>query len=148
MSEQGSEREQVVEVCTRMAWYADQRLWDRYDEVLAERVRVDYTSLTGGEPAELGRDELVASWQASLGRLDATQHLVGNHLVLVHGDDATCTATFQATHVLANRTGGSRWTLGGTYHYALNRTAQGWRIGEVTMTVVWADGNQQIMSAG
>jgi SnoaL-like domain len=47
-------------------------------DVLAPRVRLDYTSLT------------------------ATQHLVGNHLLTIDGDQATCTAAFQATHVLAN----------------------------------------------
>jgi ketosteroid isomerase-like protein len=140
----------VVALATRMAWLADQRDWDALPGLFTDRVRVDYTSLNGGEPATLPAAELVAGWRAVLGGLDATQHLLGNHLVEIDGDHAVCTAQFQATHVLAepavNPHGGTTWTLGGHYRYQLDRAEGAWRIAGLTMTAAWATGNQQIMS--
>ncbi|MBN6051538.1 nuclear transport factor 2 family protein, partial [Nonomuraea sp. RK-328] len=92
------ERFDVIDTCTRMAWHADQREWSELAKVFADKVRLDYTSLNGGEPVTLTPDEIVDGWQGALGAYAATQHLLGNHLVTVDGDAAVCTASFQATH--------------------------------------------------
>ena len=123
--------------------------------MFADDVELDYTSLTGTDPDRLSPQQVVDGWAAGLGGLTATQHLVANHLVDVQrqdpqagqvGDTAACTASFQATHLLPNATGGPTWTLGGHYRYTLHRTAAGWRITGVTMTADWATGNQQVMA--
>jgi hypothetical protein len=129
-----------------MAWYADQRQWDRLAVVFAEKVTLDYTSLNGGRPIDLTPEQIVAGWREALGGYDATQHLITNHLVDVGtaNDTAVCTAAFQATHRLATAHGSPLWTLGGDYRFDLVRTAKGWRISGVVMTVTWADGNQHL----
>lgn len=137
---------EIVQATTRMAWLADRRDWAALTAVFADEVDVDYTSLAGGEPARLAATQLVAGWRAGLGGLDATQHLIGNHLVDVHGDRATVTAQFQATHVFANPHGDHSWTLGGHYRFGLVVQGGRWRIDAVTMTATWAAGNQQIMT--
>lgn len=141
-----NDRAEIVDVTTRMAWFADRRDWDALLTVFADEVDLDYTSLTGGEPARLAAADIVAGWRAGLGGLDATQHLVSNHLVDVDGDRAVATAQFQAVHVLANPHGEPTWTLGGHYRFGLVRSDGGWRIDAVTMTTTWATGNQQIMT--
>jgi hypothetical protein len=134
----------VIETCTRMAWHADQREWDLLQDVFAPTVRLDYTSLNGGEPADLPVSDIVAGWSHVLGGYDSTQHLITNHLVDVDGDTAVCTAAFQATHRLAHPFGAPLWTLGGTYRFDLARTPGGWRITGVVMTATWADGNKDL----
>ena len=146
MSESAADRLEVIETCTRMAWHADQRDWDALRDVFAEEVRLDYTSLQGGEPATVSRDQLVESWAGLLGKLQATQHLVTNHLVTVADDTASCTASFHATHFLPNAHGDPIWTLGGSYRFELVRQGPTWRINALTMTATWASGNQQIMA--
>jgi hypothetical protein len=151
-----NDRSEIVDVTTRMAWLADRRDWDALPTVFADEVDLDYTSLTGGEPARLKATDIVAGWRAGLGGLDATQHLVSNHLVDSdsdnggdsdgNGDRAVVTAQFQAVHVLANPHGAPTWTLGGHYRFGVVRTEAGWRIDAVTMTTTWATGNQQIMT--
>ncbi|MFF8288990.1 nuclear transport factor 2 family protein [Streptomyces sp. NPDC016309] len=131
------DRLDVIDTCNRMAWYADQRAWDALAGVFADEAMLDYTSLNGGEPVALTPSQIVAGWQAGLGAYAATQHLLGNHLVTVDGDDAVCDATFQATH---RKGDGSLWTLGGTYRFDLTRSPDGWRITGVVMTQVWSDG--------
>jgi hypothetical protein len=140
------DRFDIIDTTVRMAWHADRREWDGLNDVLAPRVRLDYTSLSGGEAATVERGDIIVSWRNALGGLTATQHLVGNHLVTIDGDRATCTAAFQATHVLANPHGDPTWTLGGHYRFELTRTSAGWRITDLTMTADWATGNQQIMT--
>ncbi|GAA3701180.1 nuclear transport factor 2 family protein [Nonomuraea antimicrobica] len=139
------DRLDVIDTCTRLAWHADQREWDRLGSVFADEVTLDYTSLNGGEPATLTPAQIVAAWQSVLGGFAATQHLLGNHLVAIDGDTAVCTASFQATHRKAEPYGGSLWTLGGTYRFDLVRTGDGWRITGVVMTATWGDGNRGLM---
>ncbi|WP_251096506.1 nuclear transport factor 2 family protein [Streptomyces sp. Caat 7-52] len=140
------ERQAVVEVCTRMAWHADQREWEALKTVFADDVRLDYTSLNGGEPAVLSPGRIVDAWARVLGGFDATQHLITNHLVTLAGDTAVCTASFQATHRLAEPFGAPLWTLGGTYRFDLVRTGGQWKISGVLMTAAWADGNKGLMA--
>ena len=90
MTESAADRLAVIETCTHVAWHADQREWDALHDVFADEVLVDYTSLQGGEPATVPRDQLVESWAGLLGKLAATQHLLPNHLVTISGDAASC----------------------------------------------------------
>ncbi|MEU7863956.1 nuclear transport factor 2 family protein [Nonomuraea sp. NPDC049141] len=133
------DRFDILDTCTRMAWYADQREWSRLAEVFADKVRLDYTSLNGGEPITLTPAQIIEGWQGALGAYVATQHLIGNHLATINGDTAVCTASFQATH---RKTDDTLWTLGGTYRFDLTRTGDGWRITEVLMTAAWSDGTR------
>ncbi|GGK94762.1 hypothetical protein Ppa06_49100 [Planomonospora parontospora subsp. parontospora] len=131
------DRFDVIDVCTRMAWHADQREWDELAGVFADKVTLDYTSLNGGEPAVLAPAQIIEGWRNALGAYKTTQHLLGNHLVAVDGGTAVCTASFQATHRGPDDT---LWTLGGTYRFDLVATGAGWRITGVVMTAAWSDG--------
>lgn len=99
----------------------------------------------GGQPQTQTGVGLVAGWRQTIGHLDATQHLVGNHVVNVDGDHATCVANIQGTHVLTNPSGGPTWTVGGRYDIALDRCANRWRVSAVSLTVRWTAGNQHIL---
>ncbi|MFJ4776303.1 nuclear transport factor 2 family protein [Streptomyces sp. NPDC088762] len=133
------DRLDIIDTCNRMAWHADQRQWEALAGVFADEVTLDYTSLNGGEPVTLTPAQIVEGWRTGLGAYSATQHLLGNHLVSVDGEDAVCTATFQATHLKGN---GSLWTLGGTYRIDLTRSRDAWLITGVVMTAVWSAGER------
>lgn len=142
-----ADRDLIIDTTTRMAWYVDRRRWDDIPALFADEVLLDYTSLAGGEPAHATPSDIAASWQASLGALDATQHLISNHLVeITNGTHAAVTAQFIATHVLANPHGAPTWVLGGHYRWTLTRIDDEWKIDSMTMTATWATGNQQIMT--
>jgi len=148
MSQQIQDRLDVIDICTRMAWHTDRRQWDALAEVFADKVMLDYTSLSGGVPGQVGRDELVGSWQQLIGAMTATQHLLSNHLVTVNGDVAECTAQFQATHLANMAPDEDRWVLGGHYWFGMIRVSGQWQISALTMTVSWSSGNQAILGAG
>ncbi|MFJ5261684.1 nuclear transport factor 2 family protein [Streptomyces sp. NPDC088387] len=142
-----ADRLDIIDTCTRMAWFIDTREWDSLESVFADEVTLDYTSLNGGEPAVVTGKGLVGAWSGLLGKFDTTQHLLTNYLVDVDGDTAVATAMFQATHRMPNDHGGPLWTLGGKYRFDLVRTAaEGWQISAIVMTATWADGNQQLLT--
>lgn len=130
---------------TEMAVRFDLRQWDRLREVFTTTVHIDYTGLVGGEPGTVRSADLVADWRRNLGHLSATQHLLANQSVRVHGAEASATADFQATHRLGPLVGGTLWVLGGRYEYRLVRAGRGWRISGVTMRPVWETGDRTII---
>ncbi|MEV8565897.1 nuclear transport factor 2 family protein [Streptomyces sp. NPDC051322] len=140
------DRLDVIETCTKVSWYVDQREWDALYGVFTDKVLVDYTSLNGGEPSTVDAGALIDSWSGLLGNLSSTQHMITNFLVDVRGDEAVCTAMFQAVHRLPNALGGPHWTLGGQYRWTVLRTGAGWRISAMTMTALWSEGNRHIMT--
>ncbi|MEO1063503.1 MAG: nuclear transport factor 2 family protein [Actinomycetota bacterium] len=140
------DRLDLLDTVRRLFRSTDRRTWDALHDVFADEVRLDYTSLAGGEPATLAPADIIAGWRAALSGLDATQHLVSNEVIDGEGDEATVTAEFIATHLFENRFGEPLWTLGGRYDIGLVRTADGWRIDSLTMTAVWASGNRDIMA--
>ena len=138
---------EILDTIGSFAQRADRRDWEGLVGCLTEMVERDYSSLTGSGPDRLAARKLVVEeWAPVLGSLDATQHLIGLPVVSLNGDSATVTAHFQAQHVLANTDGGDRWTLGGRYDFELRRESGGWRISGVTMTALWSEGNQRVMS--
>jgi hypothetical protein len=77
MIESAADRLAVIETCTHMAWHADRREWDALRDVFTDEVRLDHTSLQGGEPALGGsyRLELVRNgptWRISAVTMAAT----------------------------------------------------------------------------
>jgi len=128
-----SDRDDIIEIISRLFWHTDHHDWAEVQAVFAEEVLLDYTSLQGGEPALLSPERIVAGWSEHFATVPAHQHLVSNHLVAVDASTATATAQFLATHQYHDRT----WTLGGDYRFNLTRTAGGWAITAMTMTAVW-----------
>ena len=116
------------QVIDRLVAVSHQRRWEALPNLLADEVRLDYTSLTGGEPITATPPEVASTWEATLGELDAMQHLISNHVVkLADGDSrAIATAQFVATHVLPNSQGGPIWTLGGHDRWPLRRAGDRW----------------------
>jgi hypothetical protein len=136
----------ILELIGSLALVLDAKDWDALGPLFTDTVFHDRTSLTGGEPLTLGRDDFVAGWRQTLEGLDAVHHMITNHVISIDGDEATCTANMQGTHMLVNASGGPFWTVGGRHDYRLRRTADGWRIAGLTFTIQWATGNQQILA--
>jgi 3-phenylpropionate/cinnamic acid dioxygenase small subunit len=138
-------RQTLVELTLRMAWYLDHKQWDAMPALFTGMVRLDYTSLNGGQPTTVPRADMIAKWRTNRTPLKATQHLISNHLVTITDDAAaTATAMFQAIHLLPNDQGGPLWTLGGEYAYSFTRVDGSWLIDGLAMRLLWADGNRNI----
>lgn len=142
-----ADRLDIQDTVTRLGWSIDRQDWTMLAGVLAPRIALDYTSLYGGAPHEVTREELIGRMRAFVGALDAVQHQVFGVLSEVDGDTASATANVAGVHRKATHLGNPLWTVAGTYHFGLARSGGGWQITAQKLTVLWSDGNQHLRPA-
>ena len=141
------DRQNIIETVTRVAVHADAHEWELLRACFTDEVKVDYTSLTGGEPSRVGADDLITSWSETLVGFDATQHQVTNFLVTLYGDEARCQAYVRAYHYLKDAPGGDSWLVAGTYDYGLVRVDKGWRVEATKLILTRLEGNMSLVDA-
>jgi ketosteroid isomerase-like protein len=134
------ERE-VVAVALRYCTALDTNDWLALRTVFLE----DATAQLGDPPVLKGIDAITARIRAALEYLDDSQHLVGNHDVVVDGETATHRCYLQAQHIRKVPEGGSNYIVAGRYDDRLERTSDGWRIAHRTLTVMWTEGNVAVV---
>jgi 3-phenylpropionate/cinnamic acid dioxygenase small subunit len=137
------DRQAIVDLTVAYTWALDTRQPELLSEVFSE----DATALLRGVACE-GREAIVTRISGAILRLDATQHLVGNHQVEIEGDRATCRCHLQSQHVKAGTEGGDNFLIGGIYLDELERRPEGWRIVRREMRQVWSDGNPAVVRRG
>jgi hypothetical protein len=120
---------------------ADAREWDQLRARFADTVHVDYTSLAGGEPADVRADDLIAAWKPALSRFARTKHLVGDKEVVVEGATAKAKASVAATHT-RDADGKDRWTVGGNYAYRFAKEGAHWKVTSITFNLEWEQGSR------
>lgn len=94
-----------------------------------------------GNERHTGPAEILARVRPSIERLDATQHFVSNHVVVITGDSATHTCYYQAQHLRD----GERFLAAGRCVDELRRLEGRWRIAARTLIGTWADGNPAVL---
>jgi ketosteroid isomerase-like protein len=103
-------------------------------------VRVDYTSLTGGEPEVKSNKALMLQWAGILPGFDRTRHAISNVQVKTAGEFADATADVAASHWI----GGLFWKVDGRYDYRLARDGGEWKIVAHRLTVTREQGTRDV----
>lgn len=130
--------------------------WDTVRDCLAPELVTDYTSLWGGEPEKLTPDELLANWEPFATGFDATQHLTGPIVLVDHDDDheehdgdtATGVTTVRGYHHIVPATGdepAGTWMAAGRYEVGFTRTADGWKVNAITLSMAYEDGSRDLV---
>ncbi len=140
------ERIDVAETVYAYATGIDTRDWALYRSIFTDEVEVDFSSWDGNPPRRMRADDWVAGMQPLFHGLEATQHSMSNPRVSIAGERATCVMYMQAAHFLANREGDAEFTIGGYYTDQLVKTAAGWKLCAVKLTVLWSRGNKHVMT--
>jgi hypothetical protein len=115
----------------------DTRNYARLAECMKPDVRVKYGEadwITG--VAEAGR-----YCAGALDPLDMSQHRLSSMDVKLAGDRASSKTYLCAEHVK----NGERYTVGGHYLDAWERTRAGWRIAERRLVTTWTEGNAAVL---
>jgi MFS family permease len=100
----------AIQAVTAIFVAADTRDWAGLRSRLADRVRLDWTSLNGGEPADLTGEQVTEARRTLLSGFDATHHQLGNFLVdEIDAGQARVRFYGTATHVLATPGQDGRW---------------------------------------
>ena len=136
------DRAEISDVQLRYATGTDTRDWEVFRSCFTDEIEVDFSSGFGAPAVRLKADEWVEMTKPVMARLEATQHMITNHVIAFQDDDhATCVAYVQARHHSPNTTGDSDLTVHGYYTNQFERTSQGWRIAACKLTVSWMTGN-------
>ncbi|GAA5155792.1 hypothetical protein GCM10023321_30060 [Pseudonocardia eucalypti] len=126
------------EVLTRLLHAIDVLDWPVVRDCLADRLRVDYTELFGGEAEELSGDQLVTNWRGLLPGFDATQHVTGPVLVTGDGAGPWLDTHVRGYHRIADAPDGPIWAVHGHYRARLDGAG---RIADLTLQVFYQEGN-------
>ena len=139
-----TDRAEISDVLHRYATGLDMREWALYRSIFTDEVDIDFSSI--GMPAGRVRaDDWAESARVLFAGFDATQHLSANHVHNIRGDEATCTSYMRAEHFVINAEGENYYTMGGYYTNRLERTAEGWKLCGITLTVTWNRGNRHVL---
>jgi ketosteroid isomerase-like protein len=130
----------VATVVESVATLADRGEFDALERLYAPEVRVDYTSLVGGEPEVKSASALMTQWAGVLPGFDRTRHAISNVKVRLSGSTATATANVVADHWM----GAGYWQVSGRYDYALARDGRDWRITAHRFTVAGETGSRDV----
>jgi hypothetical protein len=116
----------------------DAKDWRGLEELLGERVEVDYSDLRGERTVQSRQDYVAKRREA----LDALQmrHLLTVLEVDVQGDTATC----RASGWIERRLGQRFFNSDVMYRFGLERSEGSWRICSIAQTVIRNEGDPSI----
>lgn len=134
---------QVIRITNAIDVAVDRKDWVKARSFFADKLRADFTSLTGGEPAVIKADDLIAGWKANLGPAKKSLHLRGNHLVTIDGDSATVYSHGYAWNKMEGN-GDPLWEVWGNYTHEMRRTAEGWKVTAFTFVMTHERGNMWV----
>jgi hypothetical protein len=135
----------VLELSTRYASGIDLRDWSAYRRCFTDELRIDFSSFTHrpAPPAPVAADDWVSMVRSTIDGFESTQHLIGNQVVTLDGDEGGYTAYVQAQHWMSR----DRWYLiGGWYENRVRRQADGWRISACTLHQTWDAGQRELLA--
>jgi hypothetical protein len=137
-----TDRDELVELLARYTDMPDLPDWDQLPlRVFADEVEWDFTSM--GVPAVVvPRAALVGRLRRAFAGWAATHHAATAPQIVVAGDRASIHAKIRAEHWLPAELAGdgpNRWLVVGFYDDEAVRTADGWRLTKVKLTVTYSE---------
>jgi hypothetical protein len=147
MSENLAREQAVRTLVARIAHTIDTRRWNDLRGLYAAEVATDYTSLFGGEARRQSGDALIAGWRELLGKLDATQHLVGPIDVRLDGDRATAECHVRGYHIRRGAPGGDVWMVAGQWLIEAVEREGAWRVIAMALRSFYETGSRGVLGA-
>ena len=140
-------KQRIIERVNRFFNGVDRRDWETCEEIMAEQVLLDYTSMAGGEPALLAKKQIIDSWKGLLPGFDSTHHQLGNAVVDLKGEDAADYLSYvTASHFIAGEEE-ELWTVVGSYEIGMTKDGERWVIGSLKLNFKFQFGNENLPAA-
>jgi hypothetical protein len=140
-----TEREQVVEIINRLFYYTDFQQWDKLiEEVFAEKVILDMTSMGAPSVETLTGKQICEMWKEGFKELDAIHHQSGNYIVDIEDNIASVKAYAIASHYKKRTTKGTTREFIGSYDFRLVKLKNHWKIDRFTFILKYMTGNVEL----
>ena len=110
------------------------------------QVRIEYTTLFGGEAQTMTAEDLIDSWPRLLPGFTHTSHQIGLPSIEVDGDRAQACASVTAWHAITDQVvdGGNVGIVHGFYDTVFVRRKGGSRPATLVLARAWVEGNLQL----
>jgi hypothetical protein len=138
-----SDMREIIDVMNQYTTALDTRNWELLEATMTPDGQADFGNLAGVGVLN-SPQALVDLCRRTLQDLDATQHLQGNYVVEVTGDNATASCYLQANHFAENLPGGDEFVVWAKYRDDFVRTEKGWRIKMRRLETIHTAGNQSL----
>jgi hypothetical protein len=136
--------QQIIETVNKLFISVDNRNWDTVKALFNDTVLLDYTSMAGGQPANLAAADIIESWKSIMPGFDKTHHQLGNYIVETDSRVAKVFCYGTATHYLSNESKNNLWIVVGSYDLELQTIDEAWRITKMTFNLKYIDGNNEL----
>jgi SnoaL-like protein len=132
---------EIVRISNVYALAVDLLRWDLFDGVFTADVEADYGPTGRWRDLETFKRDFDTFHRP----LDASQHTLANHQVVIRGDQAN-SLIYGIWRLMRHvpQGGGDFWLGGGWYDDEWVRTGQGWRIKKRVCCVGWWEGNPRV----
>lgn len=135
-----ADKSAIKTVMESMATMADRNEYAALENIFADEVEVDYTSLGGGEVEVKSNKALMAAWAGLLPGFDRTRHTLSNLQVNVTGNGATAFCDVTADHWINDLF----WSVSGTYDFAFLKEGKQWRITKLKLNFASETGTRDV----
>jgi hypothetical protein len=130
----------IIQALTTVFAGADERDWEKVAGVMAPKVLLDYTSMTGGSSATLEPGEITAAWAGLLPGFDRTHHQLFDFTIKQARDTATVHCSGKAEHFLDK----DIWVVEGHYEATLQEITGSWLLTGLKFDLTRQSGNTQL----
>ncbi len=137
----------VHDVMHRYAIAIDTKDWELLKKVFSDTITADFRSFGNKTVFEGPAADWIEIVRSTIQGMDATQHVMSNHLYGIDGTRAHGTSYIQAIHICKNDWGGDTYTVGGHYTVEMSQRDEGWRIDKYALNVTWHDGDRHVLRA-
>jgi 3-phenylpropionate/cinnamic acid dioxygenase small subunit len=141
--DEAADRIAVVDLLTRYATALDHRDWALLDQIFTADAEGRY-----GGPPLVGCEALRRMIRGMLDGCGPTQHLLGNFIIELAGDEAHSVCSVRAFHAGIGAAAGHTYEVFGEYRDALVRLPQGWRVARRSMWVSQEIGSREVLGPG
>lgn len=139
-----SEEQMVYDTVNELFLATDRQDWPAVENVFADEVFFDMSSLTGNPAITLSPREITQGWDQGLKGLEAVHHQTGNYRIRVNGSEAQVFCYGTATHYLTTRSGRNTRTFVGSYDFGLTRIHKAWKIKSFKFNFKFMEGNPNL----
>ena len=154
------DRANIHDIVVKLYLYSDRKQWDKFEEIIAPEMILDYTAMFGGQPRTVSPAALVETWKPFLNKLTRTQHVMASILINLPQPGSTTEKVTKATvdaNAIVNLIregfeGGDRTSNGGRGELEVFKISDDpafgnpWRISGLRVIPVWMAGNTKILT--
>src|SRR5262245_21857284 len=125
----------IIKTISRLGNAQNNSDFAAYRACFTDMILIDQPGIPGWKPKRMSADEWTNTGLPVLASFDLTQHRLFNHIIDIHGDEATCTVDLDAIHLIKENGQTKMWEVVGRYTLRLQRAGDQWLVSERALKV-------------